>query len=145
MVTFDIDEKAIIMNKLIVSAAILSVLTLFAHVFGGGPEIHVPVLESGLSPELKAILSVVWHAVTAVLVINSVAFFLAAKSNATEKMLVVFVSIQYLAFAALFIFYGITHLGTLVSMPQWSVFLLMPALALAGLRPRKIKQVEKPS
>ncbi len=32
------------MNKLVLSAGMLSVLTLFAHVFGGGPEIHVPVL-----------------------------------------------------------------------------------------------------
>ncbi len=131
------------MNKLILCAGILSVLTLCAHVFGGGPEIHIPVLESDFSLELKASLSVVWHAVTAVLIINSVALFLAAKSKGAEKMLVVFVSSQYLAFAALFIFYGITHLGTLLLMPQWSVFLLMPALALAGLRPRKTERVEK--
>ncbi len=131
------------MNKLILSAGILSVLTLFAHVFGGGPEIHIPVLESDLSLELKAILSVVWHAVTAVLVINSVALFLAAKSKGAEKMLVVFVSSQYLALAILFLFYGITHLGTLLLMPQWSVFLLMPALALAGLRPRETRLIGK--
>ena len=121
----------------------LSVLTLFAHIFGGGPEIHVPVLESDLPLELKAILSVIWHAVTAVLVINSVALFLAARSKSVAKMLVLFVSSQYLLFAALFVFYGITHLGTLLPMPQWSVFLLMPALALAGLRPRNTGQVEK--
>ncbi len=133
------------MNKLILSAGILSVLILFAHIFDGGPKIHAPVLESDLSRALKAVLSVVWHAVTAVLAINSVALFLAAKSKGAEKMLVVFVSIQYLAFAALFIFYGITHLGTLLSMPQWGVFLLMPALALAGLRPRKNAQAGKPS
>jgi len=143
MVTFAPDEKATTMNKLVLSAGMLSVLTLFAHIFGGGPEIHVPVLESDLPLELKTILSVVWHAVTAVLVINSVALFLAARSKSVEKMLVLFVSSQYLVFAALFVFYGITHLGTLIPMPQWSVFLLMPALALAGLRTRKTGQVEK--
>lgn len=131
------------MNKLILSAAILSALTLFAHVFGGGPEIHVPVLESNLPLELKAILSVVWHIVTAVLVINSMALFLAARPKSVAKMLVLFVSSQYLLFAALFVFYGITQLGTLLPMPQWSVFLLIPALALAGLRPRETEQVEK--
>ena len=143
MVAFDLDEKANVMNKLILSAAMLSVLTLFAHVFGGGPEIHVPVLESSLSLELKAVLSVVWHAITAMLLINSVALFLAAKSQYSQKTLVLFVSVQYLAFAALFVFYGFTHLGTLLLMPQWSVFLLMPALAFAGLRPHETEQVEK--
>ncbi|HEB93492.1 MAG TPA: hypothetical protein ENI94_08495 [Gammaproteobacteria bacterium] len=73
-------------------------------------------------------------------------FFPRPNQKALKKMLVVFVSSQYLTFAVLFIlYYGITHLGTLLPMPQWSVFLLMPALALAGLRSRKIKQVEKPS
>jgi len=131
------------MNKLVLSAGMLSVLTLFAHVFAGGPEIHVPVLESDLPLELKAIFSVVWHAVTAVLVINSAALFLAAGSKSIEKILVLFVSSQYLVFAALFVFYGITHLGTLLPMPQWSVFLLMPALALAGLLPRETGQAGK--
>ncbi len=143
MDTFAPDEKATVMNKLILSAGMLSVLTLFAHVFGGGPEIHAPVLESDLPLELKAVLSVIWHAVTVVLVINSVALFLAAKSKGGEKMLVLLVSGQYLAFAALFVFYGITHLGTLLPMPQWGVFLLMPALALTGLRPRETKLVGK--
>ncbi len=127
-------HKIAVMNKWIFSAGMLSVLTLLLHVFGGGPEILVPVLESELSVELKAILSVVWHMVTAILALNALALFCAARPHAFRKPLVVLVSSQNLAFAALFVFYGLTRLGTLLPMPQWVIFIVLAGLALAGLR-----------
>ncbi len=122
------------MNKWILSAGILSLLTLLAHVFGGGPEIHDPVLESDLLVELKAVLSVIWHAITAILAINGVALFMASRHARYQKPIVLLIAGQYLAFAALFIFYGWIRLGTLAPMPQWTIFIAISVLALAGLR-----------
>jgi len=136
-----------LMNRWILAAAIVSMLTFFIHVFGGGPEIHVPVLESSLSIELKAVLSVVWHGVSAMLLINSGALLVAARSSDYRLPLVALVSAQNLAFAVLFVFYGLAHLGTLLLMPQWLIFLALTGLSLAGLRsgPPKnsIGQLEK--
>ncbi|MDH5377604.1 MAG: hypothetical protein OEX00_04715 [Gammaproteobacteria bacterium] len=119
-------------NKTVLAAAVLSGFTLLIHVFGGGPEVHDPVLASTLSVELKAILSVIWHAITFVLLINSVALVVAAKSPALTKPIVIMVSSQYLAFAALFVFYGITHLGSVAPMPQWIIFSVLAAVGLTG-------------
>ncbi len=122
------------MSKWILAASILSVLTFLIHVFVGGPEIHVPVLESAFSPMVKAVLSVVWHATSAMLAINAVALFLAARSTVHRLGLVLLVSAQNLAFAVLFIYYGLAHLGTLLPMPQWIIFIALTGLSLAGLR-----------
>jgi len=127
-------------NKMVFVAGLLSVLTLFIHIFGGGPEVHDPVLQSALSVELKAILSVIWHAISAILLINAVALFIAAKSPMVLKPIVIIVSSQYLAFAALFIFYGVTHLDSLLPMPQWVIFIVLAVVGLIGLR--SPKQVE---
>ncbi|MDH5731622.1 MAG: hypothetical protein OEZ58_21785, partial [Gammaproteobacteria bacterium] len=96
-------------NKTVFVAGVLSGFTLLIHLFAGGPEIHDPVLQSALSSELKAVISVIWHAISFVLLINMIALFSAATSPTLMKPIVIIVSSQYVAFAALFIFYGITH------------------------------------
>jgi len=121
------------MNYWILSSGILSIGTMFLHIIGGGREVHVPVLESELSTGLKAILSIIWHAITAILAINGAALLWAAASPELQKPLVLLVSFQYLAFAILFIFYGWIRLGTLLPMPQWIIFIALAGLALAGL------------
>jgi hypothetical protein len=37
-----------------------------------------------------------------------------------------------LGFAAVFIFYGLTRLGTVILMNQWTIFLIIPALTRFG-------------
>ena len=125
------------MNIPILLASLLSFLTLGAHIFGGQPEIMLPVLDSELSDYLKAILMVIWHAITAILLVNSIALFFASLKNAHQPIIVNLISIQYLFWAALFIFYGMKNLGTLWTMPQWIAFILIPTLALWGLRQNK--------
>jgi len=121
------------MNYWILSSGALSIVTLFLHIFGGGREVHVPVLKSDLSVGLKAILSVIWHAITAILALNGAALLLAAVLPGIRKPLVLLVSSQYLAFAFLFIFYGLSRLGTLRPLPQWIIFIVLAGLALVGL------------
>ncbi len=124
------------MNKWILAAGSLSVLTLAVHVFAGGPEVHDPMLAlAGAFPDvLKTFISLMWHAITITLAIDSAALLLATRYSPSQKALVWFVCCQYGAFAALFVFYGAFHLGSLLLMPQWIVFLLISGLALAGLR-----------
>ncbi len=124
------------MNKWILAAGTLSALTLAVHVFAGGPDVHNPMLAlAGAFPDvLKTFISVMWHAVTVILAIDSVALLLATRYSRPQKALVWLVCCQYVAFAALFVFYGAFHLGSLLLMPQWIVFLLISGLAIAGLR-----------
>ncbi len=125
------------MNIPILLASLLSFLTLGAHISGGQPEIMTPVLDSELSNYLKAILMVIWHAITAILLINSAVLFFSSLKKQYRITIISLTSIQYLFWAALFIFYGIKNLGTLWPMPQWIAFILIPALALWGLKQNK--------
>jgi len=127
-------QEATLMNYWILSAGILSLLTLLLHAFSGGPEIHVPILESELSVELKAIFSVIWHAITAVLGLSGAALLLTARRRTPPKALILFIFSQYLAFTALFVFYGLTRLESLLPMPQWTIFIVLTGLTLVGLR-----------
>ncbi len=119
------------MDYWILSAAGLSFVLLIAHVKGGGKEVHVPMLESDMSRLLKAYASVIWHAVTAVLAIGTLALVWAAFGQGAE-MAIVIVG-QYLAFVGLFLIYGVVRLKSIWVMPQWVAFLLISALAGVGL------------
>jgi len=126
------------MNKLIFSAAILSLITLFVHIFAGGQEIHIPILESKLSVGMKAILSVVWHMATAMLIMNSIALLIAARSPDYQKPLILLIASQYLSASVLFVYYGYFRLDSLMLMPQWIAFSSIAALALTGLYKKRI-------
>jgi predicted anti-sigma-YlaC factor YlaD len=109
------------------------------HVFAGGPEVHDPLLAADLSAVQKAFVSILWHAVTAVLLINSAALLAAALMPRLRAGLTGLVIAQYVAYAGLFVFYDLSRLGTLMALPQWIIFLILVALALPGLRvPRPI-------
>lgn len=122
------------MNYTFLTATGLSALTAIAHVFGGGPEFHQPILESGLSQHVKAGFSVVWHATTIMLVVNSLLLFLAATNRSGGRDFAWVVILQYLPFAAIFLYFGMTRLGNITDMPQWTAFLLIAGLALFGLK-----------
>jgi hypothetical protein len=121
------------MNKPLVAAACLSIFTFGVHVFLGGPEIHEPLLASNASELVRAVGSVVWHAVSALLFLNSLALFYASRKPSMAKPLVILVVFQYLSFVALFTFYGLARFGSVTVMPQWTGFLAMSALALWGI------------
>ncbi len=121
------------MNKFILSAAILSALTLLLHVFGGGPQYLIPAWASDMTADQKTLYSVLWHTITTLLGINAVALVFAARSTQPAP-LVLLVSAQYMAMAVLFFVLGLAHLGTLWVQPQWLIFSVISALALWGLR-----------
>ncbi|MCF6232888.1 MAG: hypothetical protein L3J36_07310 [Rhodobacteraceae bacterium] len=120
------------MNILMLLAAGLMSVTVLIHVLMGGPEIMMPLRESGLHPVIRAVMDVIWHAITLVLICMAVAlFWLAWNPNTALLMIVSAISV---GFGVLFIWYGLTQLQSLWTMPQWIVFLGVPALAVWGAR-----------
>lgn len=120
------------MNPWMIAASLLLWLTTYVHVFMGGPEIHVPIQMSDLDAAVRGVGAVIWHAVTVILIAFAIACAALAR-RANRAMALLVIGIQ-LGFAALFIFYGITLLGTLWIMPQWVIFTLIPAVMALGLR-----------
>lgn len=124
------------MNLWILFSSILSFVTAAVHVFAGGPEVHDTLLAADLPIILKTYVSVIWHATTAILVINSIALLTAAFRSDIRKAIIWIVVGQYVAYATLFFGYGLGYLGSLLATPQWSAFVLISALALIGVKVR---------
>ncbi|HEV7319571.1 MAG TPA: hypothetical protein VGO04_13305 [Ensifer sp.] len=122
------------MNRWLLTAGILSLVTTGIHLFAGGTDVHVPLLESSPSPLLQTYVSLLWHATSAILLINSLALLFAAADRRYRLPLAVAVIAQYLAYAALFMGYGLAYLGSPWPAPQWAVFIVMAGLAAIGAR-----------
>lgn len=120
-------------NKTIATAGILSAILTAIHIFGGGADVHAPILASELDPLMKGYSSVLWHGITASLALCSAILLLAAKRNSERELLIWIVIAQFAAFALIFVFYGITRLGTLFLMPQWIAFLIIIGVSLGGI------------
>ena len=118
------------MNLLVLLAAGLMSVTVFVHVFMGGPEIMKPLRAAGLPPVVRAVMDVVWHGVTLVLICLAAALFWLTWNDNTALLMIV--SAIQVCFSALFIWYGVTQLRSLWPMPQWIIFLGVPALTLWG-------------
>jgi uncharacterized membrane protein len=117
-------------------AAALMGFTVFIHVFAGGAEVHTPLQNSLSDDGLAAFAAILWHAVTVVLILITIGLWALTKRN--DPMLEIVLSGIQLGFAALFIFYGLTRLGTLWPMPQWIIFLVVPALTRLGQSRRRV-------
>ena len=122
------------MNRWLLAAGVLSLVTTGIHLFAGGPEVHVPLLASSPSPLLQTYVSLLWHATSAILLINSLALLFAAVNGRYRAPLAGAVIAQYLAYAALFIGHGFAYLGSLWNTPQWVAFAVMAAFAAIGAR-----------
>ena len=120
-------------NKTIATAGILSAILTAIHIFGGGADVHAPILASELDPLMKGYSSVLWHGITASLALCSAILLLAAKRERERELLTWIVILQFAAFAAIFAFYGITRFGTLFLMPQWIAFLIIIGVSLGGI------------
>ena len=112
------------------TAAALMAATLGIHLFMGGPEVHDPLLAGQPVPGLRAFTSVLWHAVTVNLLVFAVA--LAALARRPNRALEATLAATQIGFAGLFLAYGAVILGTVWPMPQWIIFLTIPALTRFG-------------
>lgn len=118
-------------NRTYAAATVLMALTVGLHIFGGGPEIHEPIRASMLPDVVRAIGSVLWHGVTWMLILMAVA--LGWLSYHRNTALFVMVAAVQIGFAALFIFYGWTVLGTVWQTPQWIIFSVILGVMLFAL------------
>ncbi|MEM7318969.1 MAG: hypothetical protein AAF408_08095 [Pseudomonadota bacterium] len=106
--------------------------TVGIHILGGGPEIHDVIRASAMPDVVRAVGSVIWHAITWILIVLAIAIaWLSRNSNPALEATVIVIQ---LGFAALFLFYGVTQLGNVWEMPQWVIFLGIPVLMLAARR-----------
>ena len=111
-------------------AAALMGLTVLVHLFGGGAEVHDPLQAALSNPFLAAFAAALWHMVTVVLMVLAGGLWVLAQRH--DSALEAILSGIQLGFAAVFIFYGLTRLGTVMPMPQWIIFLIIPALTRFG-------------
>lgn len=119
-------------NYWLLASGALAFVTTAVHVLAGGPEVLDPVRESALDPVVISVVSVIWHAITLFLSLTGCVLLRAAfRSDAGQVHLV---SLLQVGFAGLFVYYGLTDLGTLWLMPQWTIFLLIPLVSEIGLR-----------
>ena len=119
------------MNRWMLAASAMLAFTVYVHVFMGGPEVHLPIQQSELSLELRALSAVLWHAVTVILTIFAIAaFFSARRKNADLGIIMIAVQV---GFAGLFVYYGLALLGTLWLMPQWIIFLAISVVMGIGV------------
>jgi hypothetical protein len=122
-----------IMNTWLLMSGIAALLLDLVHIFPGGKEIHRPMVASKLPEPVKVIWSAVWHAVTAFLAIGGAALIAAAFLPDHALALSVVPITLFLAFAGLFITYGLSRLGSLLVLPHWAAFLGISVLGLVGL------------
>ena len=108
------------------SAAALMGLTTCVHLFAGTGDIMTPIMNADIHPIVKSTAMVVWHGVTLILALLTLAIaHLARRQN--PALFGFAIAIQ-LGFAALFLFYNLSMFGGVFTLPQWTVFLLAPAL-----------------
>ncbi|MEP3197134.1 MAG: hypothetical protein ABJO57_04630 [Lentilitoribacter sp.] len=120
-------------NKTIATAGVLSLILTAIHIFGGGADVHGPILASGLDIVLKGFSSVVWHAVTANLLLCSFMLLYASYNKEIQTPFTLIVIAHFLAYAGLFIFYGLSRFDTLFVMMPWIAFLFISAVATIGV------------
>lgn len=114
------------------AAAFLFALTAVIHVFVGGPEVIGPLRQARIDPVAAAVLMVVWHMVT--LLLCAAALALAHLTWHRNVAMAVLLTGLMAGTAVIFIAFGLSRLGSLWPMPQWSVFALLAALIALGLR-----------
>lgn len=120
------------MNKPMILAAGLMTLTTGVHFFMGTPEISAPVMSAELHPVVAATNYVVWHGITLLLAAMALALFWL--SWHPSRPLSVFLAGFQISFAALFLAVSIFMLGGVFTLPQWTVFTLVPLLMLLAIR-----------
>lgn len=123
-------------NPWLAAAAILSFATTGLHVFGGTPEIMVPLHSSDAPMLSKGIAEVMWNQITLLLLLAGVFFGWAAMRSARAKDLTLALIVLYIGIAILFVFSGMQMFQSLWVMPQWTLFVAMAGLAAVGLKRR---------
>lgn len=114
------------------AASVLSALTFFVHVLGGGKSAARPLLDSELENEVKYTNYYCWHIVTIVIGAMAICFFLSASSTASVD-LAILSSALALAFAIWSGALTILKRQSVLALPQWILFLPIAIMGFLGL------------
>lgn len=118
------------MNKPIALAALGMAATLALHAISGEFTVHRPLLADVLSAEMDLYVSVVWHGITAVIAINTIALVYAALQPSPPNPLLWVVGGQTLALGLMFILFGIIRTSSLWVAPPWVILVPLGLLIL---------------
>lgn len=119
-------------------AGLVLLMCAAVHAFMGGPEINAPVQTSALDPVIRAVMAAVWHALTGLFLVQGLGMVWVAWRGG--QALVLSVLAVALVFTGLFLGIGITSLGNVTDMPQWTLFATIAVLSIWGLRKARIQQ-----
>lgn len=121
------------MNPWLFAAGAATLLLDLVHIFPGGREIHRPMVATDWPEPAKAVWSVVWHAVTAVMAVGGLAMLVASFRPEQALALTIVPVALFLSWSGLFLFYGLKRLGSVTVLPQWVAFSVISGLAIVGL------------
>lgn len=119
-----------------VAAAAANLATAAIHVFAGAPEIIAPVLATDLPLAVKAVVDVLWHHITGMLILAAFACLWAARQATWRIPVLALVGGQYVMISALFLGLGFHWFASPWPMPQWVLFITMVGLMGLGARRR---------
>lgn len=123
------------MNPHWIAAGFVALLTTLVHVFLGGDDVVVPMLQGIFDEEAKAVLYVVWHMCSGLLGLTALALLHAGIRGGSDKLaLTRFLALQYVMFSALFLWWGPARFGVvgLWRLPQWVLLLPIAWLCYRG-------------
>ena len=113
-------------------AAVLSFLTTLIHLFAGGREIAVPLLESrDIQPVPKYTMYYAWHLVTIMLFVMAVTFGHSAIDQ-TQTVLAFYTTMLAISFMLLSLGFVVWKKQKFWQMPQWFLFLVIAIFGVAG-------------
>jgi hypothetical protein len=121
-------------NGWLLTAGGIAAATTLIHATAGGRSVVRPLLGSAVATEPKRTLHVVWHMVTADLLLSSIALLVLAFTAAPSTALVLFLAVQYLAYAVVFLVITLAAdwPRPLLQLPQWMLLLPVAVLTLLG-------------
>ena len=111
-------------------AAFLMFVTLCVHVFLGGNDVYNPARTEIVDPELRSVLSVVWHMVSLELALCTAALILLTQTK--NPALFIFCLVTMVGTAILFIGYTLFDFGSIWALPQWIAFVGVSGLMIVS-------------
>lgn len=120
------------MKYLMLGAAGIMGLTTGVHLFARTRDIMTPIMDAGsLHPVIRSVALVVWHMVTLILALCTIALVYLARSE--NLALTYFILALQIGFALIFLAINIATFGALFTMPQWTAFAITAALMIASM------------
>jgi hypothetical protein len=109
----------------------ISVITFFVHLIIGQIDLINPLIESGLTTQVKTELLAVWHMISLLLLASSVVFIFFGIKNFPTSITICLLSNLYLAFGLIFI---IVSIYIMTFAPQWILLLPIGIFGLLGIK-----------